>query len=262
MLKFIKAIMAVALVLCALPASAQFTGGGGKSVKSAKSGVADTNPYNRISLSYDNTHLSGNDKMEGYFNDEDGMSLNGVGLEYVHGFSVSKTLPMFIEAGIKAQFGIGSVSNYDKKDEVDYILKAQQFSFSVPVNFTYRFAVGDGISIAPYLGVNLKVHAMARQKYSLKFDDDDEQEWWDEKLEDDDELAEEFSWKNVFDKKDMGDKDATWNRFQMGWQIGLGLNAKAFYVGLQYGTDFIPAFKHKKLAVNSGNFTVKIGYNF
>lgn len=260
MFKFFKTLMAVALVVCAIPASAQFTGGGAKSGKSAKSVVADTNPYNRISLSYDNTRLSGNDKMDECFNGEDAMSLNGVGLEYLHGFSVSKTLPMFIEAGIKAQFGTGSVSDYDKEDEVDYILKAQQFSFSVPVNYTYKFTLGDGISLAPYIGINLKVHAIGRQKFSLKFDDDEMQEWWDEELEEDDD--DDYDWKNVFDKKDMGDKDATWNRFQMGWQIGLGLNAKAFYVGLQYGTDFIPAYKHKKLAINSGNFALKIGYNF
>lgn len=261
MVKLFKVLMAIALVACATPAYAQFTGGGGKTSKSANL-VGDTNPYNRFSLSYDNTHLGCNDKMEEYFNGEDAMSLNGVGLEYIHGFSVSKTLPMFVETGIKAQFGVGSVSDYDKGNEADFILKAQQFSFSVPVNFTYRFAVGNAISIAPYLGLNFKIHAMGRQKYSVKFDDEDDQEAFDDMLEWDDDLAELLEWRSVFDKKDMGDKDSTWNRFQMGWQIGVGLNAKAFYLGLQYGTDFISAFKYKKYAINSGNFTLKIGYNF
>lgn len=262
MVKLFKAFMAIALVACAMPASAQFTGGGGKVSKSTTLAAGDTNPYNRISLSYDNTHLSGNDKMDDYFNGEDAISLNGVGLEYIHGFSVSKTLPMFVETGIKFQFGSGSVSDYDKSNEVDYIYKLQQLSFSVPVNYTYKFTVGEGISIAPYLGINFKIHGMGRTKYSVKFDDDDLQEDFEDYVDGNDEFEEMLKWKSVFDKKDMGSKDSTWNRFQMGWQIGAGLNVKAFYLGLQYGTDFISAYKYKKYAINSGNFTVKIGCNF
>lgn len=262
MLKLFKAFMAVALVACALPASAQFTGDGAKSGKTVKSTFVDTNPYNRISLSYDNTHLGANDKMEGYFNGEDAMSLNGVGFEYTHGFNVSKTLPMFIEAGIKAQVGVGSVSDYDKEDECEYILKVQQLSFSVPVNYTYRFAIGDNISIAPYLGINFKIHAVGRQKNWINFDDEDEQEYFEDYLDRNEDEAKYFEWNDIFSKKDMGSKDDTWNRFQMGWQIGIGLNVKAFYVGIQYGTDFIPAYKYKKYAINTGNLALKIGYNF
>lgn len=252
MQKFLKVLAAVALITCAAPASAQFTGGGTSSGNVAKSYSADTNPYSRFSLSYDNTHLGANDKMDGWFNGEDAMSLNGVGLEYIHGFSVSKTLPMFVEAGIKVQFGVGSVSD-EVIDDINLILQDQQMSFSVPVNYTYRFPVGDGMSIAPYLGINFKVHALARMRE--KVDDDDVQDY----LED--EYKDFGKWMSVFDKDKM-DKDGTWNRFQMGWQIGAGLNVKAFYIGLQYGTDFIPAFKYKKYAINTGNFAVKIGYNF
>lgn len=234
MKKFFKAIMAVALICSALPTSAQFTGGKSNSGSSS----ADTESYNRISLSYDNTHLGCNKYLE-FLDDEDAISLNGIGLEYTHGFSISQRLPMFIEAGIKAQFGAGSLD-----DDDDGTLKFQQFSFSVPVNYTYKFAIGDGMSIAPYLGVNFKVHAMARKKY--EYDDD----------------IEERDWNNIFSKDDMVSKDNTWNRFQMGWQLGIGLNVKAFYIGLQYGTDFIAAYKYKKAVVNTGNFAFKVGYNF
>lgn len=256
MKKFFKALMAVALVGCAMPASAQFTGG--KSGSSSSS--ADTESYNRISLSYDNTHFGCNKHAEGYFNDEDGMSLNGVGLEYTHGFSISQSLPMFIEAGIKAQFGAGSVSDDFREDgyKVEAIEKYRMFSFSVPVNYTYKFAIGDGMSIAPFLGINFKVNALGQYRNEIKFDDDDLQDIW----EDTDEYEDMKDWYNLYSKDDMGDKDATWNRFQMGWQIGVGFNYKAFYVGLQYGTDFIPAWKYKKYAINTGNFALKVGYNF
>lgn len=234
MKKFFKLIMAMALICSVVPAYAQFTGNKSNSGSSS----ADTESYNRISLSYDNTHLGCNKYLK-FMDDEDAMSLNGVGLEYTRGISISKDLPMFVEVGIKAQFGAGSLD-----DDDDGTMKIQQFSFSVPVNYTYKFAIGDGISIAPYLGVNFKVHAMAREKY--EYDDD----------------IEESDWYNIFSKDDMGSKDATWNRFQMGWQLGIGLNVKSFYVGLQYGTDFIAAYKYKKAAVNTGNFALKVGYNF
>lgn len=261
MVKFFKVVLAAALISCASSASAQFTGGNVKSGKSSST-VADTNPYNRLTLSYENVHLGANDKMEGYFNDEDAVGLNGVGLEYTHGFSVSKTLPMFIEAGIKMQFATGSVGQDETinveghRFDCEYIAKYQTLSFVVPINYTYRFPVGEDMNIAPYLGINFKVHGIGQYKEQIKFDDDDLQDAWDDskdKLED---------WKNVFDKKDMGDKDATWNRFQMGWQIGLGFNVKSFYVGLQYGTDFIPAFKYKKYAINTGTFSAKLGVCF
>lgn len=250
MFKNLKLFLSMVFVGSAMLASAQFTGGGSKSAF-----MGDTNPYNRISLSYDNTHWGANDKAEGYFMGEDGMSLNGFGLEYIHGFSLSKKLPMFIETGLKIQFGAGSVSEYDEKEEYEVILKAQQFSFCVPVNYTYKFNIGNKLSIAPYLGLNFRIHAMTRMKYDVKFDDEEEQDWFDEEYEDD------LKWFSVYDKDKMG-KDGRWNRFQMGWQIGVGLNVKSFYVGLQYGTDFIKEYKYKKQGINSGNLAVKVGYNF
>ena len=253
MTKIFKAVLTLACVTCAMTASAQFTGG---SKQSKSSAVADTEPYNRISLSYDNTHLGANDKAYECFMGEGAMSLNGVGFEYIHGFSISSSLPMFIESGIKAQFGAGSVSDYDKKEEYEISLKLQQFSFSVPVNYTYKFAIGDQMSIAPFVGINFKVHAMGRVKSVLTFDDDDLQDYY----EDSDYYDED--WRDIFSKKDMGDKDDVWNRFQMGWQIGAGLNISALYIGLQYGTDLTPAWKYKKEAINTGNFAFKIGYNF
>ncbi len=268
----IISILAVVLLGTSLCASAQFTGGGAKTGNSARARIADTNSYNRLSISYDNTNLSANDKLKKCFNGEDDMSLNGFGLEHTHGFSVSKTLPMFIEAGIKAQMGFGSVSQDGKYISSDY--KMQQLSFSIPINYTYRFALGNNVTLAPYLGLNFKLHAMGRTKYevdndydyedyrSRSYDYDDWEDYYDWGYYDDDEEEEEAKWANLFDKKDMGSKDATWNRFQLGWQIGLGFNYKAFYLGLQYGTDFIPAYKYKKQSVNSGTFSAKIGFNF
>lgn len=57
--------------------------------------------------------------------------------------------------------------------------------------------------------------------------------------------------------KDMGGTDATWNRFQIGWQIGLNarFNSK-FLLGLSYGTDFSEIHKKGKIKTTS----ITIGY--
>lgn len=61
---------------------------------------------------------------------------------------------------------------------------------------------------------------------------------------------------SFFDKDDMdGDE---WKRFQLGWHIGAGFNYNQFYVGLSYGTDFIKIAEK----VNTGTFSLGIGYNF
>lgn len=253
-MKNFKKILTVALLGCSLGASAQFTGGNTKA--NGSTGVADTDSYNRFSLSYDNTSLSANKHLGDYFNGEDKMGLNGFGLEYTHGFSVSESLPMFVEAGIKLNMGFGSVSEDHsyRGYEYDEILKIQDFSFIVPINYTYRIPIGKGMNLAPYLGINLKLHAMSRMKEDVQFEDDDLQDEWEDMYE--------SEWMNVFDKDDMGDKDNTWNRFQMGWQVGIGLSVNKFYVGIQYGTDFIPTYKYKKVDINSGCFTAKVGINF
>ncbi len=243
-----KKVIFVAFLGVAMSVSAQFTTG-----SSNVSSVANTNDYNRITLSYENTHFGANDKMKHFFNGEDGMSLNGVGFEYIHGFSISKAYPMFIESGVKLQFGAGSVTDEDYDEEVT--LKLQRFSFSIPVNYTYRFAIGENMNIAPFIGLNFKLHAMGRQKYDFSYDYDD---WYDYDDYDDDE---DSKWISLFDKKKMG-KNETWNRFQMGWQVGIGFNVKTLYIGVQYGTDFIQAYKHKKYGINSGDFAAKVGFCF
>ena len=63
---------------------------------------------------------------------------------------------------------------------------------------------------------------------------------------------------DMFDKDDMGSKDATWKRIQVGWQIGVGLNFKHLHVGLAYGKDFSELYKKCKVPFT----TISLGYNF
>ena len=82
----------------------------------------------------------------------------------------------------------------------------------------------------------------------------------------------EGDWVSVFDSAEdaMDGDDNTWNRFQMGWHVGVGFQYKPIYLGVQYGTDFIPAYSHKytydgeseTYKINTGNLKVTLGYVF
>ncbi len=198
--------------------------------------------YNRIGVSYNNTSYSPNSDAKEYI---DGFSTNGVGIDYIHGFSISKSLPMFIETGANINFNFYGDSGSDWKQNY------QNFNIQVPVNYVYRFALNDDFSIAPYLGLNFKVNLLSREKYD-EYDDYNE-EW------------ESSGWESLYDKDVMGD-DGTFNRFQMGWHVGVGVQYSKFHFGLQYGTDFIPAFKHSeggyKPAINNGNLKLTLSYCF
>lgn len=116
-------------------ANAQFTSGG-------KSSSSHDFPkyYNRLTVGY-----------EGIFLSEDSPTMNGVSLQYTHGFGLGDN-PMYIELGLG-----GAFSHASQDDEtLNYV------TIKVPVNFSYRIYLGEEISIAPYAGFNCKFHAMGK----------------------------------------------------------------------------------------------------
>lgn len=210
--------------------------------------LAQNHDYNRAGISYNNTHFGYNKELGGK---ENNFSGNGFGIDYVHGFSLSSKLPMFIETGLSFNMGFSSKS-WDKEEYSDgtwYEDKTigQNINLTLPVNFVYRFNVTDGFSIAPFAGINLKLHLSERFKEKCDSNDPD--------------YKEESEWYSVFDKKEMGE-DGTFNRFQMGWQVGCGFQYKPLYLGISYGTDFIPAYKYEKEKINTGNLKVSVAYCF
>lgn len=218
--------------------------------------VANAQDYNRVALSYDYTGLSFNKDYDVFdTNKSETLGTNGFDLNYTHGFGVANN--MFVEAGANIDFLFGSHSDegYGEKET----LKFQNINLQVPVNFVYRFNITDGVSIDPYVGINFKLHFSER--YKTEYED----------LEDP-EYNETSKWVSVFDdgQDAMDGKDYTWNRFQMGWQVGVGLNYERYYLGVQVGTDFIPAYSHNfkedgynsKPKVNTTNVKVSLGYTF
>ncbi len=250
-MKAIKTIMLAVAFSTAASASAQFTN---TTSSTANKGICD---YNRIALSYNNTHFGFNE----YLGSDNNFNLNGFGVNYIHGFSVSKSLPMFIETGVNFNFEFGSTTTAKEHvlDEWMRTKETKQFiNMQVPVNFTYRFTITDGVYVAPYAGLNFKLNIIGRYKDKIEtsFPDSELKDYG----VDPEDL--EGEWMSVFSKRDMGSNDYTWKRFQVGWHIGAGLTYESFYLGLQYGTDFIPIYKYKDDKINTGNLKVSLGYTF
>ncbi len=209
--------------------------------------------YNRVGISYNNDHYGYNKDLK--TKDFDGFSLNGIGIDYRHGFGLGEK-PMFIETGASFNFNFGSPTTYESESHKE-ITKYQNMNLLVPVNFVYKFTITDDFSIAPYAGINFKLNLVSKSKEKGEYFNAPEDNY------------EDKDWTNWYsDKEDKGvGKNQTWNRFQMGWQIGVGFQYKPFYLGLQYGTDFIPAYSHKfennrKPRINVGSLRVSLAYCF
>lgn len=189
--------------------------------------------YNIIGLSYDYTSLSGKNFE---FAENKSMGLNGFGVEYIHGFSLSSTTPLFLELGAKLNMGFGKAT---EPDDSEYFVKVQNLRVNIPVSLAYRYSIGSNMAITPFVGLDFRVNVLNRANI------DDE-------------------WYSLFDKDEVGDE--TWNRFQMGWHLGARFEYKKVSLAVSGGTDFIKAFSYKeddyKSHVSTGNLAVTIGYRF
>jgi hypothetical protein len=218
-MNLLKTIVLAGALAVSSTAFAQFAGSGNSS-SSASTGN-DVTGYSRFGVSYTNTSYD--------FNKEAGdlsISLDGVSIDYLHGFSVSQTMPLFFEVGVNANYAVGS------KYDMDYT----SINAQVPLNLAYRYPVSDNLAIMPYVGLNAKFGIQLKAEY----DGDDT---------------------DLYSEDDMGDDNA-FNRFQLGWHIGAGVQINKFYVGLQYGTDFTPAYKNDDAKVNTADFKLSVAYCF
>lgn len=240
----------VMLTLAAAPAAAQivrsttFT-----KVETPKVVKEPSRDYDLLGFYYDMEHFA--PKYDGP--DPDSFNANGFQLKYLHGFSVSKSLPMFVEFGASLSFGVSNI-----EDEEGYTnTKGQYMNIAIPVNFAYRFNLTNSIAIKPYLGLNVKVNLLAqnRAEYTDKFMD----------KYGDYVSSKEGDWKNLFsdDEYDgVGNDDLTWNRFQLGWHLGVDFQFSSFMIGLNYGTDFNPIFKYEDNKIATSTFNIGLGFVF
>lgn len=213
--------------------------------------------YNRVGLSSIVMGLSPNDDYKSISpvtDDQDGADLYGVGFDYIHGFPVAKKL--FVEVGASVDIS-GCTSKTDKIRDKDYdwIMleeKLRNVSLRVPVNLAYSIRISDNVTLVPFLGLNLRMNVVykLRDKITSSLPD----------------YRMDTGWLNLLSSSEdnMGSSALTWNRFQVGWQAGFGFNISKFYVGVEGGTDFVPAYSYSqgdvKLRVNSVNMRLSVAY--
>lgn len=164
-------------------------------------------------------------------------SFTGFSIGYNHAFSLTQSIPLYVEAGVGVQYSFWD-GVYRKMPDC----KIKLLSAKVPVSLMYKFDIPNStISIVPNAGLDLRFNILGKLK--------------------NDEL-EEFYKKssfNLFDEDDMMGDDYTWNRFQIGWHVGVNfMFNNQFLVGASYGTDFSEIVKNSK--VHTGSIT--LGYCF
>lgn len=192
------------------------------------------------------------------------LSLTGLTFGYNHAFNIASGKPLFIEAGIAIQYSfcsediIEEIYDDDVLDYLDYNnidasieAKMNMLSVKIPVNLTYKFDIPNtSVAIAPYAGLVLRGNVLGTLR--VKLGSDLAAELSDRELE---EIEKSH---NLFSESDMGKRN-TFNRFQIGWQIGTNVSfGSQCYVGISYGCDFSEICRNNKMHTTS----ITLGYSF
>lgn len=242
-MKKIKAIMVTVALIASTSAFAQFSNA--KSSASATS--SDNKGWSTVYFEYSPSKLS-------YSGDEDdSQSFTGLSLGYNRAFSLSNSVPLFLETGIGVQYSFysdeekGSVyysgSYYSAKANLDvYIVSA-----NIPVELLYAWQIPNStVELIPHAGINLRFNALGEATVKAEASSGYSKE------------SAEKSY-NLFDKDDMESIESnTCNRFQIGWKVGVKARFnKRFMIGLAYGSD---SEFSKKINTSGVNLTAGITF--
>lgn len=148
--------------------------------------------------------------------------INSLALGYTRG--IEFTIPfLYMEAGINGVWVF-------KKE---YGAKLNMVSVDVPLSFGCKLNVGNDNWIIPLVGLNTKCHIWGNMSY------------------------EGNSW-NLFSENDMD--YLKFNRFHLGWHVGVRGIVDKITAAITYGTDFTRLNDSSKEKVHQ--FTISLGYRF
>lgn len=220
-------------------AHAQFiSDGNGKSKGNGKPNKAmaflkgndhDTGTWRGLRFAYDRPILKstaeGSELKQGF---------NGFTLSYVQSWHVTRTLPLFVEAGGGLSFWRHS---YDFSEE-DITLETSQnlLGLYIPVNAVYKIKINDHMAVKPYTGFYFRLWLTGKEKYESGVGGTTSSDSY-----------------TLF-----GEDGCDWKRFQMGWQIGASLDYNAYNFGFGYGIDFNQAAPEARF----GTFCLRVGMDF
>lgn len=168
----------------------------------------------------------------------DSKTFTGFSIGYNKAIGLTQQAPLYLEFGLGVQYSYRS----DTKKEVyntgygyqTYELdeKFSMLSAKVPFQLDYVYNIPNtSVDIIPNAGLDFRFNILGKIKY---------------------EGGGYSESRNLFDKDDMGGDDYTWNRFQVGWHIGLNARFnKKYLLGVSYGTDFSEIAKEVKIHTTS-----------
>ena len=232
-MKKFKFILTAMLLTCSTMSFAQFMNNSNSSITSPSSEVTT---WKGLLFSYDRTFMSTD------YEDVDDTNLNGFSIDYVQSFKLSNSLPLFIETGAGISFARWSDSETEEVYGAEYTYKESlnTLALNIPINIVYGININNTIIAKPFTGLYLKANLMGNITAEESYDGESESETY-----------------NLFDEDDMG-KGYTWNRIQIGWQIGTMFDINDFNIGIAYSLDFNEIAKKQ----NTSKFSIRLGYNF
>lgn len=209
---------------------------------------ADIGDYNTVYLQWNPSSFVPDEGDSKFF--------NGFSAGYNHAFSLSRSIPLYVEAGLGIQYSFWSGDMYVplkyKSDAKNYEVKIKDadiklLSAKVPLSLAYKFDIpNSNISIIPNAGVDFRFNILAKLN--------------------NDELKESI---NLFDDdlSYLGEGSEglklgeTWKRFQVGWHVGVNfMFNNTFMIGGSYGTDFTTIWDYFDCKMHTGSIT--LGYCF
>lgn len=167
----------------------------------------------------------------GKFSYDDGSdNLLAVSLGYNHNISVLTSIPLYVECGLGYQWTHGNFYG----DEV----KLNLHSLKVPVGATYLYAIPNSpVDIIPRAGLDFRFNVVGRLKTSYGGST------------------------NIFDSSEMGGSDYTWNRFQVGFHLGVNARIwKKLLVGYTFQKDLSKI--DKEINIIHTQHDITFGYCF
>jgi len=160
-------------------------------------------------------------------------NMHGFAFTWMNAISLTPKVPIYLEPGVGLEF-LHSTNKLTSSVDMNY----NMFSVKIPLNFIYNFQIPNTrINIAPYAGLRFRINAIGEFSFDGYSKGKDKY--------------------NAFDKDDMG-KDNTFNRFNMGWQIGAKFRFAKFFLGVAYGTDFNEL--SDKNTLGEGQFSIGVAF--
>ena len=168
---------------------------------------------------------------------------NSISFGYLHGLSLSKNIPLFLELGANYQYTFGKT--YDDGDVDEF----QISSLNIPLNLAFKIQFNDAVSLTPYVGPNFRINLNGKHKYTYK----KYLNYYDDRYE----LVSESE--SLF-----GNSGDSANRFQPGINFGIGFSYKELYLGVGYIADLSGLYKQNEDTINAKLrfITLTLGVNF